>query len=63
MKSETTKLRRFKFRVTYEIPPTRAVKTAEFEEVATGNDALWQQVQGENPTWKIRKIERGIEQE
>ena len=55
--------KRYKFRVTYEIPPTRAVKTAEFKEFAQGTEIIRKMVQIEHPMWHILKIERGIEQE
>ena len=54
--------KRYKFRVTYEIPPTRAVHTAEFEEFMQGTETIRQMVQDEHPTWRILKIDRGIEQ-
>lgn len=49
------------FRITYEIPPTRAIHYADFEEngVETYSSSdLIQMVQRENPTWRIKKIER-----
>lgn len=54
--------KRYKFRVTYEVPPTRAVKTAEFEEFAQGTTVIEKMLADEHPDWKILKIERGIEQ-
>lgn len=48
------------FRVTYEIPPMRAIMTAEFEEMAAGTSVIEEIVKQENPLWRILKIERGL---
>ena len=53
---------RFKFRVHYEIPPTRAVRTAEYEELGVGTGVLRKMLKEDNPTWRILGIERGIKQ-
>ncbi len=52
----------YKFRVSYEIPPTRAVHTAEFVEMAMGTEEIKAMVKAENPSWRILKIERGIKE-
>lgn len=49
------------FRVTYEITPTRAIHYADYQEngVETYSSSdLILMVQRDNPTWKIKKIER-----
>ena len=48
------------FRVTYEIPPLRAIYTAEFVEFASLDSRIREMVEEENPTWKIKRIERGL---
>lgn len=53
---------KYVLRVTYEIPPTRAVKTAEFEEFGAPTSTIESMVKEENPSWRILKIERGIKQ-
>lgn len=50
----------YMFRVIYTIPPTRAIKTAEFEEFAQSTSKIEEILKEQYPSWKILRIERGI---
>lgn len=49
------------FRVTYEIPPTRAIHYADFDEAGLDGVSDWELtawVERQNPGWRVKKIER-----
>ena len=45
-------------RVEYEIPPLRAIYTAEFEDDGMDNDTIIAALGQQEPLWRVRKIER-----
>lgn len=47
-------------RVTYEIPPTRAIKWQDFEEQALSDEGVYACLARTYPGWAIKKLERNL---
>ncbi len=50
-------------RVTYEIPPTRALHTAEFGDTTATDAQIIAMLRESEPTWHVKKIERNLTEE